>query len=192
LDVPQFGQSFQTTIDVYDSMLVPASKETRGIGLTDSQNFNHHWNCYGIAGPTLGQTIEILTQHGQSLDVILNPFLMCAPMIKDNSFFPDNGLDGEHMVCYNVDEVDRTNIDAIEPLPFALNDQVEGPVPFQINDVEKFCAPALKSFPTVGGSDVSINTAALLVAGAQSVSMWMIPVIVAGAGIGLFVIKRRN
>jgi len=48
------------------------------------------------------------------------------------------------------------------------------------------------SSPTVGGSDVSINTSALLLAGVQSISMWMIPVVIAGAGIGLFVIKRRN
>ena len=44
----------------------------------------------------------------------------------------------------------------------------------------------------VGGFDVSINTSALLLAGVQSVSMWMIPVILAGIGIGVFVIKRRN
>jgi len=45
---------------------------------------------------------------------------------------------------------------------------------------------------TVGGSDVSINTSALLLAGVQSISMWMIPVVIAGIGIGIFVIKRRN
>ena len=44
----------------------------------------------------------------------------------------------------------------------------------------------------VGGSDVSINTSALLLAGVSSNSMWMIPVVIAGIGIGIFVIKRRN
>jgi len=44
----------------------------------------------------------------------------------------------------------------------------------------------------VGGSDISINTSALLLAGVQSISMWMIPVVVAGVGIGIFVIKRRK
>jgi len=48
-------------------------------------------------------------------------------------------------------------------------------------------------FPvTVGGSDVSIDQSALLLAGVSSVSMWMIPVVIAGVGIGVFVIKRRN
>jgi len=44
----------------------------------------------------------------------------------------------------------------------------------------------------IGGTFVPIDQSALLLAGVQSVSMWMIPVILAGAGIGLFVIKRRN
>jgi hypothetical protein len=37
-----------------------------------------------------------------------------------------------------------------------------------------------------------IDQSALLLAGVQSISMWMIPVILAGAGIGIFVIKRRK
>ncbi len=45
---------------------------------------------------------------------------------------------------------------------------------------------------TVGGTFVPIDQSALLLAGAQSISMWMIPVVIAGIGIGVFVIKRRN
>jgi len=44
----------------------------------------------------------------------------------------------------------------------------------------------------IGGEILPINTSALLLAGAQSISMWMIPVVIAGAGIGVFVIKRRR
>ncbi len=44
----------------------------------------------------------------------------------------------------------------------------------------------------VGGTFIPIDQSALLLAGVQSVSMWMIPVILAGIGIGVFVIKRRN
>jgi len=46
--------------------------------------------------------------------------------------------------------------------------------------------------PKVGGTFIPIDTSSLLLAGAQSISMWMIPVILAGIGIGIFVIKRRN
>jgi len=41
-----------------------------------------------------------------------------------------------------------------------------------------------------GGELLPIDTTALLLAGVQSVSMWMIPVVVSGAGIGVFVIMR--
>jgi len=44
----------------------------------------------------------------------------------------------------------------------------------------------------VGGTYIPIDTASLLLAGVQSISMWMIPVVVAGIGIGVFVIKRRK
>jgi len=46
--------------------------------------------------------------------------------------------------------------------------------------------------PPIGGTFIPLDTTALLLAGAQSVSMWMIPVVVAGIGIGVFVIKRRE
>jgi len=44
----------------------------------------------------------------------------------------------------------------------------------------------------VGGTYIPIDQSALLLAGAQSISMWMIPVVIAGIGIGVFVIKRRK
>jgi len=42
----------------------------------------------------------------------------------------------------------------------------------------------------VGGTFLPIDTTSLLLAGAQSISMWMIPVILAGVVVGVFVIKR--
>jgi len=53
---------------------------------------------------------------------------------------------------------------------------------------------AIAFFPVVavGGSDVSISTTSLLLAGVQSVSMWMIPVVLAGVVIGVFVISKRK
>ena len=44
----------------------------------------------------------------------------------------------------------------------------------------------------IGGISIPIDQSALLLAGVQSVSMWMIPVVIAGVGIGVFVIKRRK
>ena len=44
----------------------------------------------------------------------------------------------------------------------------------------------------VGGEILPINSMALMLAGVQSISMWMIPVVLAGAGIGVFVIMRTR
>jgi len=44
----------------------------------------------------------------------------------------------------------------------------------------------------VGGTMIPLDTTALLLAGVQSISMWMIPVVIAGVGIGVFVIKRSK
>jgi len=44
----------------------------------------------------------------------------------------------------------------------------------------------------IGGTMIPIDTTALLLAGAQMNAAWMIPVIAAGIGIGVFVIKRRK
>jgi len=46
-------------------------------------------------------------------------------------------------------------------------------------------------FVVVGGTSIPIDTTALLLAGVQSISMWMIPIL-AGIGIGVFVIIRRK
>jgi len=44
----------------------------------------------------------------------------------------------------------------------------------------------------IGGTIIPLDTTALLLAGAQSISMWMIPVVISGAGIGVFVIMRTR
>jgi len=44
----------------------------------------------------------------------------------------------------------------------------------------------------IGGTYIPIDQSALLLAGVQSISMWMIPVVISGIGIGIFVIKRRK
>jgi len=44
----------------------------------------------------------------------------------------------------------------------------------------------------VGGTLFQIDSSSLVLAGAQMTASWMIPVIVAGAGIGLVVVSRKN
>jgi len=66
-------------------------------------------------------------------------------------------------------------------------------------DPDVLCVQASKMVPTtppppttpVGGELIPIETTSLLLAGAQSFS-WMIPVILSGIGIGLFVVTRKS
>ena len=51
--------------------------------------------------------------------------------------------------------------------------------------------PANDGSQVIGGTYIPIDQSALLLAGVQSVSMWMIPIL-AGIGIGVFVIKRKK
>jgi len=44
----------------------------------------------------------------------------------------------------------------------------------------------------IGGTFIQPDKTALLLAGAQSISMWMIPVVVSGVGIGVFVVLRKK
>lgn len=43
----------------------------------------------------------------------------------------------------------------------------------------------------VGGEFVPIDSSALLLAGAQNIASWMIPIVVAGVGIGLVLVRRK-
>ncbi len=44
----------------------------------------------------------------------------------------------------------------------------------------------------VGGIGIPIDTTALLLASAQSVSLWMLPIIASGIAVGVFIIKKRS
>ena len=198
LNVPQFDHTFSTTLLDLDSILVPATKflATEPVPIiVESVDTEQHWNCYNIEESSINVNVDIITQHGRQNADVLDPFLLCAPMIKTDQFEPFDvfgTLFDEHMVCYDLL---ITPNGAVTNLPMALLDQLtpEPYIPIAIlGGEETLCVPAFKSFPIVGGINIPIDTSALLLAGVQSISMWMIPVVVAGIGIGVFVIKRRN
>jgi len=64
-----------------------------------------------------------------------------------------------------------------------------GGINIGIMELDDTCA---SFFTVVGGTSIPIDTTSLLLAGAQSISLWMIPVVVAGVIIGVFVIKRKK
>jgi len=63
-------------------------------------------------------------------------------------------------------------------------DGIEGPGIFTM--IDNFKGPSC----FVGGSIVPIDTTALLLAGAQNIATWMIPVIVAGIGIAIVIARK--
>jgi len=197
-NVAQFG-TFTTVLGDLEQITVPATKFFVFPPLlpedqVDSVDNQQHWSCYNISGVPAPEVepITLRTQHGTQLDGVLEPFLFCTPIIKTNpAGQPFGALIDEHMVCYRLEVLE--DVADGSPLPVALADQLvfEG-IPFEISIVEKICAPATKTFPTVGGSMIPIDSVALLLAGVQSISMWMIPVVVAGVGISIFVAIRRK
>ena len=54
-----------------------------------------------------------------------------------------------------------------------------------------YTSPFLPSIPVIGGEIIPIEATSLILAGAQSFS-WMIPVILSGIGIGLFIVSRKS
>jgi len=95
------------------------------------------------------------------------------------------------------------NLDGLpEPPNFIISFEIDP------NTGEVFCVPGISSpvssiasmrvvpietpsDSVIGGSLLPIDTTALLLAGAQSFS-WMIPVVLSGIGIGLFVVSRKS
>ena len=134
------------------------------------------------------------------------------------AFNPDDGLlyyttEGEFQRIddFNVDPCDVTDIaldtpgnpsaltfinsflivDVFDELSFIANNNVVTSIGDLDEDSRGLTVVIPVSF-IIGGELIPLDTTALLLAGAQSISMWMIPVVVSGAGIGVFVIMRSR
>jgi len=95
----------------------------------------------------------------------------------------DQGIDGPGLFIYDI-----------ECIPNPDWEQIDIFLPPSTSLVEIW-TESFNDLPDtmpVGGSLIPVDTTALLLAGVQSISMWMIPVVIAGVGIGVFLIKRRN
>ena len=160
--------------------------------------------AWDLTGTTAATSMVVTNVCGntsnpsEELDPILTVQSPAMMKFNDDGFTPCDSFSSS-IVIFDVTEVMDgcwvTNAAGFQGLggetgPYTLTLDLAGPGTIAslglVNDL--FDCPAA----TVGGSDVSISTTSLLLAGAQSVSMWMIPVVVAGIGIGVFVIKKRN
>jgi len=105
-----------------------------------------------------------------------------------NTGIPDVELDVANMRLYWTDyangRIDSASYDAAGNL---------GQITNEISNLVNPYGLALDfQQQQIGGTLIPIDTTTLLLAGVQSISMWMIPVVAAGIGIGIFVIKRRK
>ena len=211
VQVNQFQHNFDLTLGVPTEILVPAAKEIMlgpGSGLiVPSRDTFHHWKCYTVSDvspPVSGGPVTLTTQHGtEPLDIVEDPRLFCTPVEKENAagdVFGDNTLP-DHMLCYNLFELLPSSL--IQPLPIRLIDQITvSGNDVNVNMPEKLCAPAWKACPTgsggvlpdcsplIAGSMTTIDSTMVLVAGAQGMLSWIVPVVVAGVGF-VIVISRK-
>ena len=138
------------------------------------------------------------------LDFFIPASLTCPPDFEGVVLLSEvpNGIDTAIFATVNGQPIasrfcDLDNLQ--EPPNFEISFDIDP------NTGEVFCAPGSSSIasitlipkesdskpPVVGGELSPIDSSVLLLAGAQSFS-WMIPVIVSGIGIGLFVVSRKS
>ncbi len=190
---------FQTQVtDRAEFLMVPTEKDHNQNNFPNQSEI--HFKCYELVQPQqpVVDSTFLDDQFGSSTYQELLPVEICNPVEKFFETQPgsgqfdqfgggDNDIE-EHYLCYEIfPEEDVGGF-------FSFSDQFLADSAEIVFD-SVLCTLATKSIiPNVpiGGISIPIDQSALLLAGVQSISMWMIPVVIAGIGIGIFVIKRRN
>ena len=190
----QFGTTDHELPHQPVELWVPAEKEDNGDIFLKANNI--HFICYDIEPQFIGT--KSLTLFNENFAVsgvsrqIDTATKLCNPVLKNEE--PNQSLEIEHLKCYEFispqtfPDVNVKTFDQFHSF-FAGQD-------LTVTDEVEFCSAADKSpitGPAVGGTLIPIDTTALLLTSSQMTASWLIPVIVAGAGIGLvFVRKSEN
>ena len=161
-----------------------------------SENEELHYLCYEITEDPINQVVQMQTQFGIVEFTVLDPILLCNPVFKEhnqNQVNIDALAQREHLTCFNV----QVASDPVPPVPDLewLSDQLSEDqntniaVPGDPTD-HKACFESFKTDEGVAGSLVPINSSMLLLAGAQMIGAWIIPAIVASAGIAIVAARK--
>jgi len=168
-----------------------------------NQNTDFHYKCYNISPQPFTKTNPVVL-HDQFEDQfifgdtvnLLGSDKLCVPVVKTVVQGPRIGQtfgtqDADHLKCYPIDTPELIHA------TFELFDQFIFSFKFDDNLLEdELCVIVDKQVvpdSAVGGTLIPIDTTALLLTSSQMTASWLIPVIVAGAGIGLvFVRKSEN
>lgn len=207
LGVPQFNVVYENLdIGVVKEVWVPNTKILESTGPEDSENLDLHYVCYEITEASLDVTIQMETQFGPIQLIVRDPILLCNPALKEHNGQQLNinfASVREHFTCYNVEPVPGDP----DAMPLAIP---EIPVPdlnyvidqltndnvlngmlqvVQITD-HKACFESQKTDEGVAGTFVPINYSMLILAGTQMVGAWIIPALVASAGIAIVIARK--
>jgi len=189
----------------HNELLIPASVTGLVVGPANT-------NYYSGYSPTVLQS----TLQLPATVMVSDQFATSMITLKMNSEFAfeatatvgGQGTPAVDLMCYmyeNEDEVQITgNINPTAAQSASVwttqFTQVNPNLPVNVMDLDQadvLCVMAMKMEPTpptpppVGGEFIPIETTSLLLANTQSFS-WMIPVVLAGIGIGLFVVSRKS
>ena len=113
---------------------------------------------------------------GTLSNTVVSPTMQSSPAMDYN---PADGL---------LYAVDNPSFSSFREL--VILNPVDGQITFVGQTVDRLTGIAFLPDRVVGGESLSVDSTALILAGAQSFS-WMIPVVLSGIGIGLFVVSRK-
>ena len=166
-----------------------------------------NWICYNIDNPnTPSQPFRRLIDQFTKTNAddfpdgieIGEALYLCTPATKvyDGGLFPPDNIKSlnQHMKCYDI--IKEGTVDWTDPNPSGLT----GLSPFvnpetiplsdqfttedsQINMIDKICLDVVKD-TSVAGTFIPLESVAILLAGAHMSSAWLIPALVALAGVG--------
>jgi len=159
-----------------------------GVAKIFNQEQNIHWKCYDIEPKVIGTKALILFDDNffpGGDDVQLDTAdKLCNPVIKNQG--AQQSLDIEHLKCYEFTVKDTVQADLRFFDQFFPNGVFIDPI-----DGVDFCSAADKFlFRFIGGTIIPIDATSFALAGIQTTASWMIPVVVAGIGMGFVVLRK--
>jgi hypothetical protein len=182
------GDGVVNSMDTSGGMIMPSlvapsfNGDGRSIAV-DSAKGLLFYSSHDISSPGTGGAIYVydLVNGGLPTQVLLDP----------QTGIPDIELDTANMILYWTDyargEIRSASYDAAGTLGQITTEIANQPNAFGL-------ALAFEEEPkVVGGEFLSIDNTALMLAGIQSLSVWMIPTLAGIAGAGFYLVKlRRN
>jgi len=193
----QFGPQFQD-LGFPAELWIPGTKDIGG-GPTPKTS-DQHWKCYNLIDGEfpvpIPHVLDLTDQFNATQNQLINFKSVCAPAAKSylgSPFLGDAGIP-DHMQGYTITADPVKDVGFLTPVQFI--DQI-GTHTFAVNLFSpEFYAVAGKELVegAVGGTSIPVDTTALLVAGAYTMTPWLILGVLSAVGIGLavFTLKRSR